>query len=63
MAMTWLREEYGIHILFDLSAWETYDWYYVYKGNRYHYDEREFDHNTYEEATEAAIKYCLENLI
>ena len=63
MAMKWLREKYEYVVLFDVSAWGSYDWYYVYRGNRYHYEEMTFNYNEIEEAAEAAIKYCLENLI
>lgn len=63
MAMKWLRNEKNIDILFDISAWRTYDWYYIFEGNRYHYDEMTFEYQTFEEAADNAIKYCLENLI
>jgi hypothetical protein len=63
MAMKWLRKKYEYIILFDVSAWGTYDWYYIYKGNRYHYDDRTFEYNEMEEAAENAIKYCIEKLI
>lgn len=65
MAMKWLREAYHLHILFEISdpsqinpkyyfiVWDTS------KQNSYLVDL--FD--SYEEACEEAIKYCLENLV
>ena len=65
MAMKWLRETYHLHILFEISdpsqinpkyyfiVWDTS------KQNSYLVDL--FD--SYEEACEEAIKYCLENLV
>ena len=60
MAMRWLREVHGIHIIIDYSP--------AFK--EYSFDISEIDklmngyiYDTYEEAAEAAIKYCLENLI
>lgn len=59
MSLSWLREK-GVYIsvLFDY-----YDGCYIYEVTHHkeHYDGFHFD--TYEEATEAAIKYSLENLI
>ena len=67
MALKWLREVHNIHIEFT--------WYSSYRGNNlfsYHidkmnvvaYDGYDSDEEyIYEEAAEAAIKYCLENLI
>lgn len=75
MAMKWLREVHKIHINLDIH-WlyfaNSKGWMYVierilengvehidYKGDE---DDKTF-YSTYEEAAEAAIKYCLENLI
>lgn len=67
MVMKWLREVHNIHIAFT--------WCSSYRGNNlfsYHIDKMNdvayngYDSNEehiYEEACEAAIKYCLENLI
>ena len=63
MTMKWLRKKYEYVVLFDISAWGSYDWYYIYRGNRYHYEEMTFNYNELEDAAEAAVKYCLENLI
>ena len=71
MAMKWLREVHYCHIVVDYTfkadAGLTNDYVsYVYgvenaKTFVQHTSDRFFD--TYEEACEAAIKYCLENLI
>lgn len=62
MAMKWLREEKNIivNVWYDGVDWEA----------EYYNDEDEgfylitdYSCNSYEEAVEAAIKYCLENLI
>lgn len=64
MAMKWLREIHQLHI----GILVVYN--YIPRRYRYHimhtenvetYSQNDFD--TYEEACEAAIKYCLENLI
>ncbi len=66
MAMKWLREKYSLEIYpyhnYDNSKW----WYEIikYPNSVAEYEcgkDEELD--TYEEACEAAIKYCLENLI
>lgn len=76
MAMRWLREEMGLVIIIDYS-WLLYApipyYFHIYttsgnNGGREddlapinpYYD---YKYKTYEEACEAAIKYCLENLI
>lgn len=62
MAMKWLRE---VHNLFIEIYVDTADMYYdasIYGLNNERKKKvKEFP--TYEQATEAAIKYCLENLI
>ena len=77
MAMKWLREVHNINISVGPHSYregKPFDYEFVYwNGVKYHtpYDEK---HPTYhelfgktwkkhEEAVEAAIKYCLENLI
>lgn len=75
-AMAWLRE-HGLHInapiSYDYSVdadgnevdrWTFYmfEIYSSFSGNLI-YTEEVNEYNSYEEAVEAAIKYCLENLI
>lgn len=69
MAMKWLREEKNIFIVI-----EPHDYDYINEKNKsyacslwvgdkyYEYIESK-DYPSYEEAVEAALKYCLENLI
>ena len=63
MAMKWLREEYGISI--EISALNRYRW--VYTIYRF-FEERVVEvwndgtYVSYEDATDDALKYCLENL-
>ena len=67
MAMKWLREVHGIDISIDIRFWtddegvDVKSWRYTV----YRTDEIEDfgQSDIYEEAAEAAIKYCLENLI
>ena len=64
MAMKWLREVYKIHIVIypygDYSC-DNYQ-FDVYKDNNLVVS-KDDGYMTYEQACEAAIKYCLENLI
>lgn len=65
MAMKWLREEHNIAIVITPSMfWGRYNVSIYKRDNEYPFG---FDGNSlipsYEEACEAAIKYCLENLI
>ena len=66
MAMKWLREVHNISIepLVDFGSGDEYWWTadvgYIKKDGLI--DEL-CGYNSYEEAAEAAIKYCLENLI
>ena len=68
MAMKWLREVHSLYldivtsfsqdgICYTFSCSNTMDLIQRTKGTSYH------EYQTYEEACEAAIKYCLENLI
>lgn len=61
MAMKWLREVHNIalNVCYFLGMWS----YSVYRTdvNSSGYNSEDFD--TYEEACEAGIKFCLENLI
>jgi hypothetical protein len=72
MAMKWLREEHRLHISAEMGFDADNHQYYFFvpsvcrfsdKSGEYEnpFGEKEFD--TYEEACEAAIRYCLENLI
>ena len=63
MTMKWLREVHGLIISIEFQIiCPTWKWrIYIKSSNDKHTD---FQHyNKYEEAVEAAIKYCLENLI
>lgn len=66
MAMRWLREENGIFIEISVSIDLNGDYHYSYsildKECKYIRKGLSFEWN-YEEAVEAAIKACLENLI
>ena len=64
MAMKWLREKYNIDILIPIGGFTEKGKVYfcsVYKNLINYGDLKEC--STYEQACEAAIKYCLENLI
>ena len=75
LVMKWLREVHNIHINLDIH-WlyfaNSKGWMYVIERileNGVEYIDSKGDENdktfysTYEEAAEAAIKYCLENLV
>lgn len=77
MAMKWLREEKNFHIVSGISYDTSVDadgnevdrrtfWFFEIlsscSGNLI-YTEEINEYDSYEEAAEAAIKYCLENLI
>jgi hypothetical protein len=72
VAMKWLREVHNLHISIEMGFDVDNRQYFFFapsickfsnKTGEYQtpFGEKEFD--TYEQATEAAIKYCLENLI
>lgn len=64
MAMAWLREVYGIDIVIEISDPSVKDRKYyciIWNKNNDSYILDLF--SSYEEAVEAALKYCLENLI
>ena len=61
MTMKWLREVHNIFIRI-IQSHIDYCTYEVYYDRVRHYESKE-SYNTYEEACEEAIKYCLENLI
>ena len=68
MAMKWLREKYSLEIYpYHDSLKSPFKWWFEiikYPNTVDEYEsgkDEEFD--TYEQAVEAAIKYCLENLV
>lgn len=70
MAMAWLREVHNIYINIqpDFPSNKDYKMYWCWSASILHKNciNMRANHcylDTYEEATEAAIKYCLENLI
>jgi len=68
MAMKWLRNTFYLEIYpFHDAIQESNDWWYRIeyhsKGCSLIKDESDAIYKTYEQACEAAIKYCLENLI
>lgn len=67
MTMKWLREMHNIfiNISFRFSRNADNDINFSYYAEKYenHYGYGDGEFNSYEEACEAAIKYCLENLI
>lgn len=70
MAMKWLREAHNIIPVILVGGYNVvpfYYWFRVDKNNNGKWEDSvyrdETECNTYEEACEAAIKYCLENLI
>lgn len=65
MALKWLREKYNLEI-YPYHNFNSKWWFEIvkYPNSVAEYEsgmDREF--NTYEEACEAGIRYCLENLI
>ena len=74
MAMRWLREEYKLAINIRIACKKTISYVFdiwdfeiihlnKFVGGTIDLREQQFDFKSYEEAAEAAIKYCLENLI
>lgn len=63
MAIKWLREVHKLHITIFSQSQES--WMYRITKPHQKLEDGEYgeDFNTYEEACEAAIKYCLTNLI
>lgn len=67
MVMKWLRENYCLYIDIELLSGPSFSWYIWFMNDPKHMmgcseDIRHY-YDAYEEACEAAIKYCLENLI
>lgn len=69
MALKWLREVYNIFIQIDYvvlakTSFEyTYEIHNMCKGRSIAISEFRDNYETYEDAVDAAIKYCLTNLI
>ena len=69
MAMKWLREVHNILIVVSITyEKERYDWYICgIKGDPWEkelfHEEKDVTYTTFEEAVEAAIKYCLTKVI
>lgn len=68
MAMKWLREEKDVQIEISIVGTDTWEsptkWWYGFRcQTKDVIDRRNADFSSYEEACEAAIKYCLEKLI
>ena len=60
MAMAWLRKK-GLHINITYKNLPMSN--YLYYWNIVEYEDIEGSEKTYEEAVEAALKYCLKNFI
>lgn len=68
MAMKWLREEKDVQIEISIVGTDTWKsptkWMYGFRcQTKDVIDRRNADFSSYEEACEAAIKYCIESLI
>ena len=68
MAMKWLREMYGIHVVPRKDFFNGTYTGMIYDGRRENvFDKDDYialvGYETYEQACEDCIKYCLENLI
>ena len=66
--MKWLREEHKLHIvvLWDCGAYTGSNSFYYHIDRIDNYEDKGYNKvgfDSYEQACEAAIKYCLENLI
>ena len=62
MAMKWLREEYRLFVNIELLSGIKYTWS-IWFMNESKEEESSLVYDTYEQACESAIRYCLENLI
>ena len=70
LAMKWLREVHDIYIMIDKDFVTENGWHYVVVRKQDWANnadngliQQESNNYTYEEASEAAIRYCLENLV
>ena len=62
MAMKWLREEYRLFVNIEPLSGIKYTWS-IWFMNESKEEESSLVYDTYEQACEAAIRYCLEYLI
>ena len=68
MVMKWLREVHNIHITIDCDICDSFDFYSIIRIKseeswKTYVEYEDEGSNTYEEAIEKAIEYCLTNLI
>jgi hypothetical protein len=66
MAMKWLRKVHNLHIQPEITAWPRKGYFikiYSYRGRHIDFGPFARFSDSYEQACEVAIKYCLENLI
>lgn len=68
MAMKWLREVHNIHITIDCNICDFFDFYSIIRIKseeswKTYVEYEDEGSNTYEEAVEKAVEYCLTNLI
>ena len=67
MAMKWLKEYHCLYIDIELLSGPSFSWYIWFMNDPQHIMGCSEDYmnyyDSYEEACEAAVKYCLENLI
>lgn len=63
MAMKWLREVHYIFIQVELYSKYNDYWFELFQNTHRLMIEKREVYNSYEQACEEAIKYCLENLI
>ena len=63
MAMAWLREVYNIDIIIFHEKLPNNCYWVRIERDLFTEIQQEPEYNSYEDAVEAAIKYCLENLI
>jgi hypothetical protein len=62
MAMKWLREVHNIYIDIRRNL-NIFTFRYLIQNNNRLYSYSDWTYSSYEQACEAAIEYCLENLI
>ena len=67
LAMKWIKENYCLYIDIELLSGPSFSWYIWFMNDPKHMmgcsEDTMHYYDTYEEACEAGIKYCLENLI
>jgi len=62
MALAWLREMHNIFIIVNPYS-NTNCYFSLWQGDNYYENPLKKNFSSYEETVEAALKYCLENLI